>query len=169
MKLPTLYQLADEYLVASQQLQESELPAEVIRDTLEGLTGPLEQRATSIMQMARNQISLADQIDQAIAAMQARAGMLRKNADRIEEYLIEQMERAGIKEASCPYFKITVTENPAAVKIDEGAIVPEKYLSYPEVKIPEAKPDRKKIKAALEAGETIPGCELKRGKRLTVK
>lgn len=167
MKLPTLYQLTDEYLVAFQQLQESEMPPEVIRDTLEGLSGDFESKATAIVQMARNNESLAEQIDAAIKAMQERAAVLKRHAERLNDYVLENLERTGIKKIECPYFKISIAQNPPKLEIDEGALVPSEYMTIP--KIPDPQPDKKAIKAALEAGKSIPGCHLKRGTRLVVK
>ena len=167
MKLPTLYQLGDEYLAAFQQLQESDMPPEVIRDTLEGLSGDFESKSTAIMQMARNNEGLAKQIDEAVKAMQERSAVLKRQAERLEAYILENMERAKIEKVESPYFKITIAKNPPKLVIDEGAIIPAKYMTIP--KIPDPQPDKKAIKAALEAGEQIQGCRLKRGTRLNVK
>lgn len=167
MKLPTLYQMTDEYLVAFQQLQESDMPPEVVRDTLEGLQYPIEEKSTAIAQMARNMEALADQIKTAREQMLERESLLRKQAERLEGYILENLERAAIQKIECPYFKISVQKNPARVDIDEGALIPDRYLSIP--KIPDPKPDKKAIKEALEKGELIQGCKLVRDNRLVIK
>lgn len=167
MKLPTLYQLTDDYLTAFAQMQEAEIPDEVIRDTLEGLAYPIEQKATGIAQMARNFESLADQIGEAVKMMQARAKFAKNRADRLNAYIKEQMERAELTQIPCPYFVLSIVKNPESVVIEDPGLIPDEYKRLPPV--PDAEPDKALIKTDLKAGKLVPGCKLDRTTRLQVK
>lgn len=167
MKLPTLYQLAGEILVAQQQLLELDIPDEVVRDTLESLTAPLEEKAIAVAQMIRNMESLAGEIKKAEADQAARRKSLEKRAERVTAYLKEQLERAGVKKVPSPYFDVKIVANPPSVAIAVGSAIPNEYMRIPP--IPDAEPDKKAIKAALEAGKEIPGCTIERTTRVEIK
>ena len=161
----TLYQLVDEFLSAQQKLADLDMPANVVADTLEGLEGELTIKAEKVAFVVRNFEGAVSQIDEAIEAMIARRNALENRAKQIREYLQSNMERTGITEISCPYFKLTVQDNPESVEI-HGPIISE-YLRF--YKAPDPQPDKTKIKEALKAGKTVIGATLKRTRRLVIK
>lgn len=167
MNLPALYTLVDDYLLAYQKMQDADLPEEVIRDTLEGLQYPIEEKTTAIASMVRNMESFADQIDTAVDQMKARSTSARNRAERIKAYAKESMERAGISKIECPYFRVAIRKNPPKVLIDESAVIPAKYLTTPPP--PEPKPNRTALKQAIEAGEAIEGVSVVQDTRLEIK
>lgn len=162
-----LYQLADEYAVAVQRLSDLELDDQTIADTLEGLQGALEIKATNVAMFARNLEAAAEQIRQAESAMAARRKAIENRAGRIREYLMVNMEKAGISKIECPYFRIAVRENPPAVVIDMQGEIPQEFMKQPEP--PPPSPDKKAIAEAIKAGRSVPGAHLERGKRIEIK
>ena len=48
MSLPTLYEIAGQFRALSALADNEDIPQEVIRDTLEGLTGDLQLKATNV-------------------------------------------------------------------------------------------------------------------------
>ena len=165
--LPALYEIADCYLADVAKLQDLDLDAQTLADTLEGLTGELEVKATNVAMFVRNLESLADQIKQAEQQMAARRKAIESRADAVREYLLSNMLRTGITKIESPYFKISVKNNPASVVVDDNASIPAKYLRQAAPPPPAA--DKKEIKAALEFGETVPGCHLQNTQRLEIK
>ena len=83
MTLPALYELAGEYRAAAEQLADLDLPPEVVADTLEGLAGDLEQKATNVALFARNLEATAAAIKQAEADMAARRKAIENRAASI--------------------------------------------------------------------------------------
>ena len=77
MSALTLYQLTGQFRELEALADSDDLPPEVIRDTLEGLTGELEVKAISVAAFTRNLEASADMIDEAAKAMQTRARRLR--------------------------------------------------------------------------------------------
>lgn len=162
-----LYQLADEYAVAVQKLSDLDLDDQTITDTLEGLAGALELKATNVAMFARNLEATAESIKQAESQMAARRKAIENRANSIREYLKVNMEKAGISKIECPHFKLAIRENPPAVVIDMPGEIPEAFMRQPEP--PPPAPDKKAIGEALKAGQVVPGAHLERGKRLEIK
>ncbi len=162
-----LYVLADDYLQAAERLSDLDLDEQTIADTLEGLAGALEVKATNVACFIRNLEAAADAIKQAEAHMVARRKAMENRAARIKEYLLSNMERTGISKIECPQFKIAIRENPPSVVIDMLTAIPEDYMRTPEP--PPAAPDKALIAKAIKDGFTVPGAHLTRTKSLSIK
>lgn len=166
----TLYQVASEYRQAADTLAELDLDDQTVADTLESISGDLTTKANNVAFVIRNLESNAEQIKVAIEAMQARAQALEKRAERVREYLLQNMLMAGVQKIECPYFRLAVRENPPKVVVDDEAQIPALYMTDPAPPPPPSpKPDKKLIAAALKDGHDVPGCRLERGKRLEIK
>lgn len=163
----TLYSLADEYQQAAHRLADLDLPDEVIADTLEGMAGALEVKATNVAMFARNLEASAEAIKQAESDMRSRRQAIENRAKRIRSYLQTQMERTGITKIESPYFKLAIRDNPPCVVIDSEGSLPERFMRVPEA--PPPAPDKKAIAEALKHGEDVPGAHLERGRRLEIK
>lgn len=165
--LPALYVISAEYLEDVAKLQDLELDPQTLADTLEGLSGALEAKATNVAMFICNLDGLAAQIKQAEQQMAARRKAIESRAENIRDYLLANMLRTGITKIESPYFKISVKQNPASVIVDDAALIPAKYLR--QAPPPPAAADKKEIKAALEFGETVPGCHLEHKQSLSIK
>jgi hypothetical protein len=163
----SLYAITQDYRAAADRLAELDLPPECVQDTLEGLVGELETKAQSVVAVARNLEALAASIKQAEADMAARRKALEKRAEWLREYVLQNMQAAGIEKIECPQFRITLRTNPEAVDVFDAAQVPAQYLKTPEPPPPAV--DKTAVKAALKLGQDVPGARLVRGSRLDVK
>lgn len=165
--LPALYVLTGEYLAAAEKLAELDLPEQVVRDTLESLTGPLEEKATNVAQYARNLEANAEAIASAIAGMESRRLALAKRAEQLRAYLKENMERAGITKIESPWFVLSIRKNPPGVTVFDRDAIPDAYMRIPEIPLPQ--PDKGAIKSALKEGKDVPGARLEQGTRIDIK
>jgi hypothetical protein len=165
--MTALYELAHSYRDAADKLADLDLPPEVIEDTLDSLSGDLEVKATNTAMLARNLEALAEKIKEAEAAMASRRKALENRAARIRDYLLSNMMISGIQKIECPYFKLSVRDNPAAVEVYEPGLIPTEFMRQPEP--PPPSPDKTAIKEALKAGKEVPGCKLTIGKRLDIR
>ena len=165
--LPALYTLADEYLQDVAKLQDLDLDPQTIADTLEGLSGDLETKATNVAMFVRNLESLADQIKQAEATMAARRKAIESRAEHVRDYLLTNMQRTGISKIDSPWFKIALRNNPPSVVVDDPSLIPARYMRQAEP--PPPAPDKKEIKAAIEFGENVPGARLVTKQSVTIK
>jgi len=162
-----LYQLVDQYRHL-QVLEDPELPDEAVRDTLEGLEGEITVKATNVARFIANQEAFAEAVEEAAKAMSERAKRLKRRADHIREYLLVQMQVAGIERIESPEFTVAVRKNPPAVVVDSVGELPSEYFAPPPPP-PEPRPDKKAIAAAIKAGTTVPGAHLEQSVRLEIK
>lgn len=162
-----LYELAAEYRYLESLEASDDLPAEVIRDTIEGMVGDLEAKCTNVAFFIKNQEAVAQSIEQAAAKMQARAGVLRKRAESLQAYLQLNMQSCGISKIESPYFTLQLKSNPPAVFIDHEGSIPDKYWVQPDT--PPKRIDKAAIAAAIKAGEEVPGAHTSKGERLEIK
>jgi hypothetical protein len=163
----SLYVLASEYRSAADQLADLDLPEEVVRDTLESISGDLEAKSVNVASFVRNLEASAEQIKEAEAAMAARRKAIEKRAANVRQYLLDNMLAAGISKIECPYFKLAVRDNPPSVVINEPSLIPDAYLTDPPP--PPRAPDKTLIKKAIQDGFDVPGAHLARGKRIEIK
>lgn len=163
----SLYVLTGEYLTAAEHLSDLELDDQTIADTLEGLAGTLEVKATNVAAFVRNLESSADAIKAAEGEMAKRRKAIENRADRLKKYLHENMERAGILKIESPHFCLTVRRNPPAVVIDAESQIPGEF--YKLAPPPPLTLDKKALADAMKSGREVPGAHLHAGTRLEIK
>lgn len=165
--MTALYELAHSYRDAADKLADLDLDEQTIEDTLESLSGDLEVKATNTAMVVRNIEAMAAAIKDAEAQMAARRKALENRATRVRDYLLANMMVSGIQTIECPYFKLSVRDNPASVEVYEPGLIPATFMRQPEP--PPPSPDKTAIKEALKAGQDVPGCKLTVGKRLDIR
>jgi hypothetical protein len=167
MTLPALYEVAAEYRENLARLNDLDLPAEVIADTLESIGGDYKEKCTNVGFVIRNIESLAAQIKDAEAAMATRRKSLESRAEHVREYLLRNMLACDISKIESPYFTLSIRTNPPKVVIDDPEAVPMEYWRQPPVPLPEI--DRKAIAAEFKAGGSVEGCHTEQDVRLSIK
>lgn len=165
MKL-SLYDISAEYREAVATLSDLNLDEQTIADTLEGLGGDLQVKATNVAAFMRNLEATAASIKDAEAQMAARRKAIENRAAGLRRYLLGCMQLAGVTKIESPYFALCVKANPPAVEVFDERQVPAEFMDQPEP--PPAKPNKTAIKAAIKAGIEVPGCKLVQGSRLDV-
>jgi hypothetical protein len=164
--MTALYQLVAQYREL-QQIDAEEIPEEVLRDTLDALTGELEVKATNVAMLCQNLDTFAQNIDLAAKRMKERALRVQRRADQVRQYLLTMLESAEISKIEAPEFTLAIRKNPPSVVIAPDAKVPEEFIVTPPAPAPY--PDKTAIKKALNAGRDIDGCRLEQGTRLEIR
>ena len=162
-----LYVLAEEYRAAAQRMNELDLDDKTICDTLESISGGLEQKAQSVAMMALNLEATADAIAAAVAKMSVRQSAMSMRARRLREYILQCMERAGVQKIETEYLRIAVRNNPPYVDVFSEGLIPAEYMTTPPRPAP--RPDKECIKRAIASGVDVPGCRLESTTRLEIK
>lgn len=163
----TLYNIADQYLVDLQKLQDMEIDEQTFADTLESLSGELEIKATNVAMFVRNLEASAEAIKAAEKQMAERRKAIEAKADRIRQYLLDNMTRTGITKIDCPYFVLSVRKNPPAVEVLNQDMIPNEYFDIPEPPAPTLNKNR--LKEDLKAGVIVEGAKLTAGQSLSIK
>lgn len=165
----SLYQLSHTYVQALDFLTdpEADVPLTVINDTLEGLSGELEDKAVNVTKFLRNMEATAKAIKTAEESMAKRRKAFEARVNWLKGYIKDNMEATGISQIECPYFKLSIAKNPAALEItDEQAIPP--HFKHTET-LTVVQIDKAAVKAALAQGNAIPGARLSQGTRLSIR
>lgn len=89
---------------------------------------------------------------------------LEARAERLKDYVVKNMSRAGKKTVETTLCKLT-TRATEHVEIYDDEAVPDKYI----VTKTTVRPDKAEIKKAIKLGNIIPGCALVNSKSLTIK
>jgi len=164
----TLYTIADQYLQDVQKLMDMDIEdQQTFEDTLESLTGDLEVKATNVAMFLRNLEASADAIKVAEKAMADRRKSLEAKADRMRQYLLDNMLRTGISKIDCPYFALSIRKNPPSVEVINQGMIPDEYFDIPEP-LP-AVLNKNRLKEDLKAGVVIEGAKLTSGSSLQIK
>lgn len=165
----SLYQLSGNYIQALDFLTDPELniPMEAVNDTLEGLSGELEDKAINVAKFIRNMETTANAIKTAEAEMAIRRKALENRVAWLKDYLKSNMEATGISKIECPYFKLSIAKNPPSLELFDVQAVPGEYKHIETVTTEQI--DKAAIKAALSAGQEIQGARLLNGTRLVIK
>ena len=162
----SLYEMAVEYRAISDKLHDLDLPEEVIADTLESIGGDIQEKSVNVAKYFRNLEAMADQIKQAEAQMSARRKAIEKRASNLKQYLLTNMERAGISKIESPWFVISIKQNPESVIVDDESAIPRDYFK----EIPASyQLDKALVKSAIKDLHDVPGCHLERGTRIEIK
>ena len=160
------FELAAQYRQLAECLAERHDDEQVIADTLESDTEPLDERLENLAKMVRNIDSAARGIEETIGHLEERHAGLRRAAGRGRKLILDLMRTAGRDRASTALFSLAVKKNPLAVVVDDAARVPSEYLTYHAP--PPPTPDKRAIAAALKAGIPVAGVHGEQDVRLEI-
>ena len=168
--MAALYQLVEQYRSLEALDASEDLPAEVIQDTLEGLSGELTVKATNVAKFILNTEAMAEAIEQAADAMKERANRIRRRSESIRNYLKINMQASGITKIEATEFVLSLKKNPPSVIVTDEASIPDAFKVTPVPPPPPTpRPDKAAIKKAIQAGVEIPGAHLEQHERLDIK
>ena len=150
----TLFELANEFKSLEALADQEDLSEEFIRDTVEGLTGQIEDKAVAVAQVVLHLDSVAESIKSAAKAMALRAERVQRRADSLRHYLLLQLQIVDLKKIDTPELVIRRQTNPPSIQVTDESVLPPFYWRQPP--IPPLVPDNTLIKEALEAGINVP-------------
>lgn len=163
----TLYAIADNFLADIRKMEEADLDDQTFADTLEAISGDLEEKAKAVAMFARNLEASAEAIKQAEKQMADRRKALENKADKVRQYLLDNMLKTGISKIDCPYFSLSVRKNPPAVEIIQQDMIPMEYFDIPPMPAPQLNKNR--LKDDLKNGVIVDGAKLTQGHSLQIK
>lgn len=166
-----LYEITSQYHQLSEKLADGDFDLVTIQDTIEasGLVDALQDKAQGIEFVAREAEKYCPLIDMEIERLQALKAQRAKVAQGLRDYLLRNMEAAGIERIECPLFKISIRKNPPAVEVLDDRQMPASFWVMPEPKPVEARIDKKAIAAAIKAGQDVPGAMLVQHTKLVIQ
>ena len=167
MTSTTLYAIADQYIEACTTLRDSDLPHNVIEDTIEELPVPFEEKAKAVANVTTSMDDEIETLQKTIDKLTARKNKIEKRRNWLRNYLLIHMQRTGITKIESPYFTIFVMKNPERVELADVESIPKEYWVQKPPPLPEI--SKTLIKAAIHAGKEVPGAYLTRDERIEIK
>ncbi|OGB25773.1 MAG: hypothetical protein A3I66_05195 [Burkholderiales bacterium RIFCSPLOWO2_02_FULL_57_36] len=160
------FELAARYRQLAELLAERHDDEQLIADTLDSCSGPLDEQLENLAKMVRN-IEAADSgVVQTIESLEARHAALQRAAERGRKIILDVMQTAQRDRVTTALFAIAIKKNPPLVVVDSEADLPPMYFTRHEP--PPPTPNKKAIAAALKAGEQVPGAHSEQGIRLEI-
>jgi hypothetical protein len=160
------FELAAQYRQLAELLAERHDDAQLIADTLESISAPLDERLENLAKVVRN-IEAADSgVEKTIASLEARHVALQRAAERARKLILDLMQAAGRERVTTALFSMAIKKNPPFVVVDRETELPQTYLIHHEP--PPPTPNKKAIAAALKAGTPVPGARSEQGVRLEI-
>ena len=169
--MTALFKISEQHsqaLTIIEQMFDDECPESELDEALgllDNIESSFNDKAVNVAMYIRNQEAEADAIDEAVKAMTARSRSLKAKAGRMKQYLLDEMKVTQTTQIRCPFFSVSVRQNPPSVKVTMGAVLPDALLLPAKPR----DPDKKAIKSLLEDGVTVEGCTLERGESLVIK
>ena len=165
MSTPTLYELSLDARAVYDALADCDDP-EAVRDTLEAIQLPVAEKAVRCVKVMRSLAQLATDRKAEAARMAESARHLERGAEWLEGYVLTCLLRARMTTVEAGPFTLTARKNPPKVIIEQPEAIPPRF----QVIVPATtRPDKIEIKAAIEAGEQVPGAHLESTMRLDVR
>ena len=130
------------------------------------VAGQIEHKAENVCKFLTVLETTAEQFKAEEKRISSARKALENKAERVKEYIKESMLNADIEKLSAGTFKLSVSLSPGSVAIDDIASLPARFLTV----IPEQyQPDKAAIKAAIKAGEDVPGAHIEAGYTLRIR
>lgn len=150
----SLYELTAEYEALLGFMEDPDVDQQALEDTLEGLSGEIEDKADGYGRVIKQVEADRDAIAVEIARLMYRKQNLDKKLDSMKEHLKQAMILMDKRKIDTGLFRFSVRKNPDRVVLDEKDVykIPEQYLKYKEPDV-----DRVAIKEDLKAGKDLGG------------
>ena len=162
----TFYDLTEEYMQVLRMAEDPEVDETALRDTLEGLSGEIENKVDGYCGVIAQLSSDAKGLDAQIARMEEMKASLERNIRRMKQTLQSNMELIGKPKVKTPLFSVWIQKNVPSLKLDveDPKQLPAEYLIPQDPKV-----DNVRIKEELKAGAELPFAHLEQSSSLRIR
>ena len=161
----SLYEISNRYKGALSVIENGDLELIDMQDTLEGIEGEFNDKAIAVVMYGQNLLPTAQAKKDLAKKLIDEAKQLEAKNQKMLDYLDGEMQRTGITEIECPYFKIRYRKLPDVVEVEDLDKLPDSMV----VTKTTHTADNKAIKEALKDGD-VSGARLLTGRtKLEVK
>ena len=142
---------------------------QVWKDTLEGITGSVDQKLLNIARLVREKQAEADAIKAEKQRIEKRQKAAERSADWLRGYMSFAMDQTGLSKAKDEVISISYGAGRPKVSVTNMDALLGRADVWKPYKYDEANLDKTGLKERLEAGEQIDGLELVAEKVLTIR
>lgn len=164
--MAALYELVGDYKQLLDMLEDPDEERESIIDTLEGISGEIDDKAENIGKLIRTLTAEAAALKAEEERLHNRRQSAENRAAYLKEYLFNAMRETGKSKIKTALFSFTIQKNPASVVLDVPAgSLPTEFLTPREPSV-----DKAAIRKAIESGRDLAGyAHLERSESLRVR
>ena len=163
-----LYELTDAYLQLQELMEDPEVDAQVIADTMEAIDGELEIKAENYAKVIRNMEGSIIAIDHEQDKLSAKKAILKGNVKRLKDNLQNSMIATGKRKFKTDLFSFNIQKNggkaPVILDVKDTSELPDDLVRIKE------EPDLDAIRQLIEKEG---GCKFahlgERGESLRIK
>ena len=159
-----LYEIESRYRAALDRLSDEDAPPELIRDTLEAIQGEAEAGLIALVGVLLERRAEVAMIREAATRMGQRLQRAEARAAALEAALLGALDALRLPGIHCPEYRVRRRPSLPAVVVEDPTTVPPQYLRTQSAQLP----DKPAIRAALEAGQDVPGCRLEQREHLII-
>lgn len=172
--MSSLYQISKTYQELFDEFDDQDLDEEIIQayfDTLEGIEAEFDDKASNVAIFIKNLLVEAENLKKEKQVLEKRQKAKENKADRLKKYLLENMNKLGIKKIETVQAVISTRKNAESVQVADE----QKFIDWAEknnidlLTFARPKISKTAIKDAINAGAEIPYCQLARSQSLTIK
>ena len=149
----TLYEIVGQY--KGLMLIADDLPEDALADTLEAITDDLQTKGRNITQVIKNFDTTG--IDVEIKRLQAMKKTINNRKESLKSYLRMNMVAGDISKIEWPTGSVTLRKPLDVVNVTDVSLLPKTLVKTT------VSANKVAIKAALKAGDDVPGAELGKG------
>lgn len=157
-----LYELSEQYVDALDTLEglllEGEIDQEAFNNTMEGLEGEVKDKAVNVALHIKNIKSDIEQLAKAKKEFEAKQKSKESQLEFYTQYLDFHMRATGLNEVGNEYVTVKYRKLPDVVEC--AGAPPEYSIIVPE----SSKPDKVRIKEAIQSGVELPFARLITGR-----
>lgn len=153
--MSTLYELTGDYLNLLEWLEDTEnLEDAVVKDTLEGIEGAIEDKADNYAKIIKELNAEAKKFETEKKRLEERQRAMENRAKLLNKHLYESMKLTGKTKFKTGLFSFGIQKNGGLQPIEiDSANVPDEYMKK--------EPDNALIRKALKEGKELPFVTLK--------
>lgn len=159
-----LYELSNQYEQVAHLLEQDDADHELLESTLEAIGESLDAKAENIAKLVRKYEAESEAIKVESKRLNERAAKAMKNADKLKEYISDNLQRAGIAKVEGKLFTLSFRKSTQVNVTDFDKLPDDFKLTKTEVVA-----DKKAIGERLKDGEVVEGAELITNQNLQIK
>lgn len=175
--MATLYELGSQYNELLDMLESGEYTLDDLHDTIEMIDGEFDEKATNLALAINMEKGESEKIKTEIDRLTALKKYRDNNVKRLREYLLGQMQAVNKVTIKSPLVVLSVTNSPEKIDEDDPrwGVKGQTFVEWAQknnrddlLYFYDPEPDKKAIKAALDAGEVLP-ISTRRDKSLRIR
>lgn len=161
--MTSLYQIASDYERALGFDIGSEDDADALIQLLDEVQDRFEVKAENVAKYLANIEAEGAAYRAEEVRLAERRHAMERRAERLREYLAEQMRRLSLNDLAAGVFRLKFVKNPPSLNIYNEAAIPPGYFEPQPARL-----DRAAITRDLKSGHAVPGAEIKQDTRLRI-